>query len=814
MTVIENLLAVTPDAIKQSFDQDTLDYLGGLLEDTDSSDPASLREAAEPFLADAGMAGDELDALFAKLAVGSTEAAAGDAGGPAVLPDAGKLSAARVLKDAIGATPSTLVQTIASGSAASHLSTAAPKNTSVPSTPSTGKKPSKDVASAETPGASKSPAQPAIELPTIVAYSQQSRFHNETVVTLSKDVDLRTVNVTIGDSELLVDSRLWLKAGYHYGFVGRNGVGKSTLLSVIGSKALVGFPENIRTLYVQQLDVLDSEATVLDAVLSADEERQKRVIDVQAIEKALQSPAALHKAVEKYIARISSERVLLAQKTATLRSGRRGKTARMVALKAENTMQTEIRDSLYANGKQTSEVAADVLATLYRELDEMGAHSAEARARAILSDLEILEEDQDGPVKRLSGGWRMRVALAKAMFLEPDILLLDECTNHLDLAAIAWLQDYLVALQDITIVCVSHDRDFLNAVSQEIIRLKDKKLTYHPGNYEEYEETEEELRRKKERQHAALERRREHVKKSIDNFIKHSRSTNDAKVLGQVASRKKKLDRLVGLDKLENGKRFKVSYWHGFHNTVRPEFELDRPEKDVDFNIPQPENLRHSGPLVSLSRVTFSYGDGKNGSRSVLDNISLSIMMGDHIALLGLNGCGKSTLINVIKRELEPTKGTVEQQARLRIGHYTQHFVDELSNVQESGLGCIMRDNPGTKESEGRKWLGSFELSGSLATRPICTLSGGQRARMAMAIMLFSRPHLLLLDEVTNHLDMFAIQGLIAAINDYEGTVVLVSHDRHFVRETADDIYVLKDGKLTLLEEGVDEYVESITDQF
>ncbi|KAJ2018810.1 hypothetical protein IWW57_005183 [Coemansia sp. S610] len=190
----------------------------------------------------------------------------------------------------------------------------------------------------------------------------------------------------------------------------------------------------------------------------------------------------------------------------------------------------------------------------------------------------------------------------------------------------------------------------------------------------------------------------------------------------------------------------------------------------------------------------------------------MSIMMGDHIALLGLNGCGKSTLVNIIKGELAPTKGSVEQQARLRIGHYTQHFVDELSDVDASGLSMLMEDHPGTKEGDARRWLGSFELSGPLATRPIYTLSGGQRARMAMALMLFTNPHILLLDEVTNHLDMYAVQGLIAAINEYEGTVIIVSHDRHFVRQTADDCYSLQGGKLALLEKGVDEYAASIAD--
>ncbi|ORX72026.1 P-loop containing nucleoside triphosphate hydrolase protein [Linderina pennispora] len=629
-----------------------------------------------------------------------------------------------------------------------------------------------------------------IAMPPIQAYSQQSRFHNETVVTLSKDVDLRDVNLTIGDVDMLVDSRLWFKAGYHYGFIGRNGVGKSTLLNAIGNKTLIGFPENIRTLYVQQLDVLETNTTVLEAVLAADVERQKRANDVQALEAAVADPVTLKTALDKYIARIATERITQAQTIATIRSGKRGKVARAAALKAEHNMLAEVRSQLYTKGKKDSDVAADVLTTLYAELDEMGASTAEARARAILADLDVSEEQQDGPVSLLSGGWRMRIALAKAMFLKPDIMLLDECTNHLDIGAIAWLQDYLKSLTDITIVCVSHDREFLNAVSQEIIRFKDKKLTYHPGNYDEFEMAEGELRKKKERQ----------------GFMKHARATNDSKVLGQVASRKKKLERL-GPDKNEDGTRFKISYWAGYHDTMRRTIDLDKAEKEVDFSIPQPETMRSTAPLVTLNSVSFAY---KAGSKDVIRNISLNILMGERVAVLGLNGCGKSTLVNVITRDLAPTKGTVEQHARLRIGHYTQHFVDELTNVQDSGLKMLMRDNPSVKEGEIRRWLGSFELSGELAIRPICTLSGGQRARMAMALMLYSRPHLLLLDEVTNHLDMYAVEGLINAINEFEGAVVLISHDRHFVRETADDVYSLVDGNLTLLEDGVDEYIQSI----
>ncbi|KAJ2345742.1 hypothetical protein GGF43_005142, partial [Coemansia sp. RSA 2618] len=557
MLTLETLMRVVPDAVKDALDQDTLDYLQSTIEE--SPDPVTLRDAAEPFLADAGMSEGDLDAMFAQLAIDSSKGAVRSsepdaASGPVLLPDAIK-AAPMAVPEPRPARNAAVVSVTAAAAAASS-SQARPRSSSA----------SKKASA----GSSAKPTVPSTKQPKVQAFSQQSRFHMETVTTLSNEIDLRGVNVIVNDTDLLVDARLWFKTGYHYGMVGRNGAGKSTLLSVIGDRSLVGFPENIRTLYVQQLDVLESDTTVLESVLAADEEWQKRMRNVSAIERSLQSPEALRQALDDYIERIAGENIDRAQKIATLRSGRRGKTARETALKAEHNMLASIREKLYEGGKQDSEVAADVLTTLYAELDTMDAHSAEAKARMILSSMDISEAQQDGPVSNLSGGWRMRVALAKAMITEPDVLLLDECTNHLDLAAIAWLQDYLVALEDITIVCVSHDRDFLNAVSQEIIRLKDKKLTYHPGNYDEYEQTEDELRKKKERQYAALERRREHVKKSIDNFMKHARSTNDSKILTQVASRKKKLERLVGIEKFENGKKYKRSMLTDYMTTRRP----------------------------------------------------------------------------------------------------------------------------------------------------------------------------------------------------------------------------------------------------
>lgn len=761
MITIDQVVAAAPPDVRESLDDGTVSYLGTVIEG--KTDPDDVRKALAPFL---GMGPADLDRMFAKLSLGSNPTAS-------AAPD-----------------PSSLLAEVETR----------------PSTPS--KKDKKKRAPAAPTG------------PSIMAYSQQSRFHSATLSTLSTEIDIRGVNVTVDEAELLIDARLWLKSGTHYGLVGRNGTGKSTLLSVIGDHSLIGFPENIRTLYVQQLDVVETDESVLSAVLSSDEEVTKRVRDTERIEAAVASAndKAIADAITTFIERVTNERILAAQKTATLRSGARGKKARGVALKAEQTMLASVREEVYGTASESeAQVAARVLATLYDELGKMDADSAEARARAILAGLTIDEETADGPVSALSGGWRMRVALAKAMFVRPDLLLLDECTNHLDLAAIAWLQEYLSTL-DVTIVCVSHDRDFLNGVSQEIIRLSDRTLSYHPGNYDEYEQSEEELAKKKLRQHEALQRRREHVQKSIERFMKHARSSNDDKVLGQVASRQKKLERMTGMEKTEDGKRFKVSYWAGYHDTMRPEIELKKAEASVDLKIPTPETLRGNGPLISLSSVSFNYPGRK---RRVIKSVSLSIMPGDHIALLGLNGCGKSTLVQLLSGGLTPTHGNITRHPGLRIGHYTQHFVDELSSVRHSALDILRtkaeketaeaiskgREATAPKEGDLRKWLGGFEVSGQLAIRPVNTMSGGQRARLAMALMLWEKPHILLLDEITNHLDMYAVQGLLAALNDYEGTVVLVTHDRHFVRETADDVYVLEEGRLRLLEEGIDEYV-------
>ncbi|OLY79216.1 ABC transporter F family member 4 [Smittium mucronatum] len=393
------------------------------------------------------------------------------------------------------------------------------------------------------------------------------------------------------------------------------------------------------------------------------------------------------------------------------------------------------------------------------------------------------------------------------MFIQPDILLLDEPTNHLDLHAIVWFTKYLKSLEGVTLVVVSHDREFLNQISKETILIKDKKLHYYSGNYDAYLKISEDLRKKKEFIYEGIERKKKHLNESIQKGIKHAKATGDDKKLGMVASRKKKLERL-GAEKTEDGKRWKVSYF-------------ERPEKEVTIDIPQPEPLRQAGHLVRLLDVCFGY----QPETLVIKNLSMDLEIGQRVGILGPNGCGKSTLINLIKRNLLPTRGRIETHSRAIVGHFDQHFVDIYSQLEISGVSKILAEYGPAKtavslneqrpvidgEQEARAYLGSFGLSGNYATQPIKTLSGGQKARFALAMMLIERPHLLLLDEITNHLDMPTISGLIKTLKTFEGCVVLVSHDQYFLQQVADTFYVFKKDKTLVRWDGdVDSYVKKI----
>ena len=355
-------------------------------------------------------------------------------------------------------------------------------------------------------------------------------------------------------------------------------------------------------------------------------------------------------------------------------------------------------------------------------------------ARRILLGLGFKEETLEKKVSTLSGGWRMRCMLASVLVQNPDVMILDEPTNFLDLLGVVWLEKYLLQLRETaqtTLVLVSHDRDFINAVCEEIVILRDQKLNYFRGNLAAYEQDFEEQKLYWGRMKEAQERQKAHMEASIRENLRVGKKTNDENKLRQAKSRQKKVEDRMGLQVSANGGRFKLNRdLVGYHLTARAEIEVPTDEKGATMSLPDATELRFPGPLVSLEGVRFQY---KKNDRVILDDINLVVHMGDRVGIMGLNGSGKTTLIRVLTGQLIPSKGKVTTHSRLKLGYYGQHSVEEL---QERGrgepgltaLGLLMSET-GDSLGEGavRALLSSMGLAGRVASDvPVAKLSGGQ----------------------------------------------------------------------------------------
>jgi ATPase subunit of ABC transporter with duplicated ATPase domains len=396
------------------------------------------------------------------------------------------------------------------------------------------------------------------------------------------------------------------------------------------------------------------------------------------------------------------------------------------------------------------------------------------------------------------------------------------CTaNHLDLPAILWLQEYLInETTGLTLVIVSHDRAFLNAVTTETIILRDKILKYHAGSFADYESTSEEQRVRKQALLDVQAKKRAKLVASIQHNVQQARATGDDKRLGQVASRKKKLERL-GMEKTEDGKRFKVSYWAGYHTSARAEIEMEKALKTASIKIPDPPPLRYHGSVFTVKNASFRY---PTSNKDVLTDVSLDVGPHARIALLGPNGCGKTTLLNMMVGVTQPTTGEVYRHPSLRVGYFSQHVVDQLT-LTRTPIEEMRSRHPGLSEQECRAHFGTVGVSGNAVLRKIANLSGGQRNRIAFAIILYDAPHVLVIDEITNHLDMGTVDRLVEALEGFEGALVLVSHDVWFMKQLmegeADDddesdvkeeraFYVVRSGAVKRWEKGMDGYVEAV----
>lgn len=433
----------------------------------------------------------------------------------------------------------------------------------------------------------------------------------------------------------------------------------------------------------------------------------------------------------------------------------------------------------------------------------------------------------------------MRAMLASVLFQPCDILLLDEPTNFLDIASLLWLENYLKELST-TILLVSHDRTFTDAIADEIIVLRDKTLERFPGNLTAYEEVREENRHRLTKMKEAQEKQKTHMEQTIIGNIRAARATGDDKKLKQAASRQKKLDERMGYQVGIRGGRFKLNRdLPGYHTNMRAEIQVPENDTAAKMALPliPPSELQFPGPLVSCDNLTIGYLKKDNPSlmTAVLQDIRFTIHMHDRVALVGLNGAGKSTLVSVLVHEEHPdirTKGSIQEHPRARIGYFSQAAVDLLPPNLTALQFLSGRDEEPlqhTEEQEFRKKLASLGLSGRVVSDlTISRLSGGQKVRVALSKVLYPPPHLLILDEVTTHLDADSIVLLAEELRRYEGAVLIVSHDRWFVKKVVEEeaeeeeeeeeagikgirkVYVVGKGRVEELVGGMDEFEQRV----
>ncbi|RPJ44790.1 MAG: ATP-binding cassette domain-containing protein [Betaproteobacteria bacterium] len=411
------------------------------------------------------------------------------------------------------------------------------------------------------------------------------------------------------------------------------------------------------------------------------------------------------------------------------------------------------------------------IGSIYADLTDADAWTVRSRAERLLHGLGFSHDQMEQPVSSFSGGWRMRLNLAQALMCPSDLLLLDEPTNHLDLDAILWVEEWLKRYAG-TLVIVSHDRDFLDGVVNVIVHIDNRKLKRYAGHYSDFE-----------RQRAAavvlaagMIEKQQRERAHLESFI--SRFKAQASKARQAQSRMKMLAKMEDLAPL--------------HVTAPFQFEFREP-------------LRAPDPLLVMEGVDAGYRSAEAADKVVLRGINFSLQSGQRYGLLGINGAGKSTLIKTIAGELAPLAGTANFNKGLVIGYFAQHQVEMLRN-DESPLWNLSRIAPRTREQELRGFLGGFNFPGEMALNPITHFSGGEKARLALAMIVWQRPNLLLLDEPTNHLDLETREALTVALAQFEGTLVLVSHDRHLLRATTDQFLIVADGQLQPFDGDMDDY--------
>ncbi|KAH0545020.1 hypothetical protein FGG08_000946 [Glutinoglossum americanum] len=527
----------------------------------------------------------------------------------------------------------------------------------------------------------------------------------------SKDIKVDGVDVSIGGKRILSDTSLTLAYGRRYGLVGQNGIGKSTLLRALSRRELA-IPTHITILHVEQ-EITGDDTPALQAVLDADVWRKHLLAEQEKI------------------------------------------TQQLGVLEQERSTLADTSSDAVKLDKRREELDI-TLSDVYAKLSEMESDKAESRAASILAGLGFSQERQQYATKTFSGGWRMRLALARALFCQPDLLLLDEPSNMLDVPSITYLASYLQGYPS-TVLVVSHDRAFLNEVATDIIHQHSERLDYYKGaNFDSFYATKEERRKTAKREYENQMAVRAHLQAFIDKFRYNAAKSSEAQ------SRIKKLEKMPVLEPPEN-------------------------EYIVHFKFPDVEKL--SPPIIQMSGVSFGYAPDK----PLLRNVDLDVQLDSRIGIVGPNGAGKTTVLKLLIGALQPTSGLVSRNARLRIGFFAQHHVDGL-DLNMSAVGFMAKNFPGRVDEEYRRHLGAFGITGMTGLQKMELLSGGQKSRVAFACLSLTNPHILVLDEPSNHLDIEAMDALAQALQKFQGGVLMVSHDVTMLQMVCNSLWVCDNG--------------------
>ncbi|KAJ3493687.1 hypothetical protein NLG97_g4578 [Lecanicillium saksenae] len=546
----------------------------------------------------------------------------------------------------------------------------------------------------------------------------------------TKDIKLDNIDVSIGAQRILTDTTLTLAYGHRYGLVGNNGVGKSTLLRAL-SRREVAIPTHISILHVEQ-ELTGDDTPAIQAVLDADVWRKVLMREQEELTAAL--------------AELETKRAPLADTSADAAKLDREK----------ETMDTKLGD---VQGK----------------LAEMESDKAESRAASILAGLGFSPERQQFATKTFSGGWRMRLALARALFCEPDLLLLDEPSNMLDVPSITFLSEYLQSYPS-TVLVVSHDRAFLNEVATDIVHQHSERLDYYRGaNFDSFYATREERKKIAKKEYENQMAYRQHLQSFIDKFRYNAAKSSEAQ------SRIKKLEKL-------------------------PVLEPPEAEYNVKFVFPDVEKL--SPPIIQMSEVTFGYSK----DNVLLRNVDLDVQLDSRIGIVGPNGAGKTTVLKLLIGKLPPLSGLISANSRLRIGFFAQHHIDAL-DLTVSAVSFMAKTYPGKSDEEYRRQLGAFGITGTTGLQKMAQLSGGQKSRVAFACLALTNPHILVLDEPSNHLDIEAMDALAEALNAFQGGVLMVSHDVTMLQMVCTSLWVCDGGTVEKFDGDVNQYKKRIASQ-